>query len=387
MNKLHRFLGTSLVLLLLVSSCKKKAPADQQDNLYQFREYISYHSQGVQSIAEPVVIGLTQALEQFEIDQEIPAEYLQMDPEVKGRLVVENSNTLVFEPESYLQPDQEYQVNLHLDKLYDGVKKEFRNYRFAFATIPPAFKVDLSSLQSYDRNWQYLEGRLRGSDILPKEKMKDLIQASLGGESLTIKWNLSDSDQSSYDFTVDSIPRATEARDLQLSWDGSSVNAETKGNSSFSIPGLKDFTVISARATGSPNTMLLINFSEPLDEGQELKGLVQIGNQKNLRYEVDGNLLRVYPSSRVQGEARVKVNPGLQSIYGAKLSKSFSEVLGFEQLKPAVRMISKGTILPNAKSTPIYFETVNLNAVEVRVIKVFQDNMLQFLQDQDLGVS
>ena len=387
MNTLHRFLGSSLIVLLLVSSCKKKAPADQQDNLYQFREYISYHSQGIQSIAEPVVIGLTQALEQFEMDQEIPAEYLQMDPEVKGRLVVENSNTLVFEPEAYLQPDQEYQVNLHLDKLYDGVKKEFRNYRFAFATIAPAFKVDLSSLQSYDRNWQYLEGRLRGSDFLPREKMKDLIQASLGGESLTINWKLSDSDQSSYDFTVDSIPRVAEARNLQLSWDGSSVNADTKGNSSFSIPGLKDFTVISARATGSPNTMLLINFSEPLDEGQELKGLVQIGNQSNLRYEVDGNLLRVYPSIRVQGEARVKVNPGLQSIYGAKLSKSFSEVLGFEQLKPAVRMISKGTILPNAKSTPIYFETVNLNAVEVRVIKVFQDNMLQFLQDQDLGVS
>src|SRR5690606_42051841 len=42
------------------------------------------------------------------------------------------------------------------------------------------------------------------------------------------------------------------------------------------------------------------------------------------------------------------------------------------------------SILPNSNSTPIYFETVNLSAVEVRVIQVFQDNMLQYLQNYNL---
>lgn len=387
MNKLSHYLRACLAFVLVFSSCKKNAPEDQQDNLYQFREYISYHTQGVQSIAEPIVIGLTQSLEQFEIDQEVPSEYLEIRPKVAGRLVVENSNTMVFEPAEFLSPNQEYQVNLNLGKLYDGVDKAFKNYRFSFATIPPAFKVDLSSLQSYDRNWQYLEGRLSAADILPKDKVNGLINAQLGEKGLKINWRLSDNDQSSYDFIIDSIPRGNQSQDLSIQWNGAAVGAESKGQSSFPIPGLKEFTVINARASSSPNAMLLINFSEPLNEGQELRGLVQIGNQKNLRYEIEGNVLRVYPSNRVMGEARVKVNPGLQSIYGAKLSKSFSEVLAFEQLKPAVRLISKGTILPNAQNTPFYFETVNLNAIEVRVIKVFQDNMLQFLQDQDLGIS
>ena len=376
-----------LVLLIFASSCKKKAPEDQQDNLYQFREYISYHTQGVQSISQPIVIGLTQSLEQYEINQEVPAEYLSITPKVKGKLLVESSNTLVFEPEEFLSPNQEYQLSLNLGKLYDGVEKNFRTYRFAFATIPPAFKIDLSSLQSYDRNWQYLEGRLLASDLLPNDKVSSLVQARLGGKNLKLNWTLSENDQSSYDFVIDSIPRGNERQNLTIQWDGSPVGAESKGSSDFPIPGLKDFSVVSARASSAPNALLLINFSEPLDEGQNLRGLIQIDSQNNLRYEIEGNLLRVYPGNRILGEARVRVNPGLQSIYGAKLTKAFSEVLAFEQLKPAVRLISKGTILPNAGNTPVYFETVNLNAVEVRVIKVFQDNMLQFLQDQDLGVS
>ena len=45
----------------------------------------------------------------------------------------------------------------------------------------------------------------------------------------------------------------------------------------------------------------------------------------------------------------------------------------------------KARFFTNRLVTPIYFETINLNAVEVRVIKIFQDNILQHLQQNSLG--
>src|SRR5690606_7171213 len=58
--------------------------------------------------------------------------------------------------------------------------------------------------------------------------------------------------------------------------------------------------------------------------------------------------------------------------------------ISFESLKPQVRLISNGTILPNSQELKFNFEAVNLSAVDVRIIKIFENNVLQFLQDNEL---
>ena len=66
----------ALLCLCLISACKDKdATTETTDNLFRFKEYISFHTQGRSSIAEPIRIDLAQALEQFEMTQEIPSEY------------------------------------------------------------------------------------------------------------------------------------------------------------------------------------------------------------------------------------------------------------------------------------------------------------------------
>ena len=51
-----------------------------------------------------------------------------------------------------------------------------------------------------------------------------------------------------------------------------------------------------------------------------------IENAQNLRYEVDGNLLKIYPANRILGEVRIKAFEGIKSEYGYTLKKSFSEL-------------------------------------------------------------
>ncbi|MCL6267792.1 alpha-2-macroglobulin family protein [Flagellimonas myxillae] len=375
----------SAFLLITTISCKKKADPDSLDNLFKFKDYISYHTHGHQSVSSPIRIALSQQLDQYELTQELPLEYLKISPKVDGKLAIENGTELVFQPNERLKPDTEYTLTLHLHKLFENIDKDYETFTFGFKTLTPNFKINLDNLQSYSKDWQYLTGTLEASDVLPASKIRSVLSASQGTGKMSIQWENTTEDASYYNFKIDSVARQVDDSELVISWNGSALGVDNKGTESYTIPGLNKFVVMDAKTSTGTNAALSLNFSEPLQENQNLNGLVTIEGAESLRFETDGNVLRVYPSNKIVGEAQVQVFEGIKSVYGYSLKKQFSEYVSFEQLKPNVRLISKGTILPNATATPIYFETVNLSAVEVRVIQVYQDNMLQYLQNNDLS--
>ena len=376
----------SISFLLFLGSCKNKDNAiSRTDNLFKFKEYISYHTNGNQSIGSPIRIGLAQQLTQYEVDQELPQNIVEILPKTPGKLILEAGNTLLFVPDAFLKADTEYNVRLRLSEIYEDVTKDFKEYTFAFKTITPNFKIDLGELQSYSKAWQYLTGTLEASDLLEAKKIKEVLKGTQGDNPLSIKWDTTKEASRYFSFTIDSIQRFTDDSFLKIDWDGSALGVDNRGTADFTIPGLNKFVVLDAKTATAPNAALTLNFSEPLAVDQNLNGLVTVEGAEQLRYEVNGNVLKVYPSNNILGEVRVKVFEGIKSAYGFSLKKTFSELISFEQLKPQVRLVSKGTILPNAAATPIYFETVSLKAVEVRVIQVFENNMLQFLQNNELN--
>lgn len=382
MNRYIQLLSVSL--LLITVSCKEQPVPGDVDNLFEFKDYISYHTQGNRSVSTTVDVVLAQFLDRYEIDQELPGDMLQIRPKVSGSLIIENGRKIVFRPAQPLEPDTEYVVTLSLEKLYGDLEKEFQEFTFAFKTLAPNFKITLGTLQSHSREWQYLSGTLDASDLLDASKIGSVLKAKQGDRELPVTWDNTDRDAQYYSFTIDSIAREAQDSALEISWRGKALGVENEGSESFDIPGLDKFEIVGAKTVSAPNAVLSLNFSEPLDPGQDLKGLVTIEKAQDLRFKIQGNLLHVYPVTRLLGEVKVQAHAGIKSAYGHTLKQAFSELVSFEPLKPAVRLISKGTILPNAKSTPIYFETVNLAAVEVRVIQVFKDNMLQYLQQYNL---
>lgn len=386
MKIFHRLLILSLILLIF--SCKSKDKHSETDNLFKFKEYISYNTYGNQSITTDIKVGLAKPLEQFEMSQELSVnDYLKISPKIDGKLVIENGNTLIFVPSENLKPDTEYSVTVKLNKLYDDIPKEFKTYTFSFRTIKPNFKVDIDKLQSYSKEWQYLGAALEASDVISIEKAKQLVSVSQNGQNLKLKWPTEATDGQYFSFRIDSISRKMEDSEILIKWDGKAIGAENQGENTFKIPGQNNFTIVDVSSTLAPQTLLSINFSDPLMVNQDFSGLVTIENTQNLRYEVDGNVLNVYPPNRVVGNVKVNVFRGIKNTEGIGLKKEFSEFISFEALKPAVRMISNGVILPNSTSTPIYFEAVNLSKVDVRVIKIYENNVLQFLQSYNLNDS
>ena len=375
-----------LLLLLSVFSCKKNKEYSEIDNIFKFKEYIVYNTYGNQSITTDIRVELAKPIQEFDLTQEISNDYLKISPKTDGKLIIENGKTLIFQPSERLKPDTEYTAILDLKKLYSDIPKEFKTYTFSFKTLAPNFKVGIDNLQSYNREFQYVEAWLETSDIISLKEAKQLVSASQDGKKLRLKWQAEEDSEGKYfNFNVDSIVRKNEDSEIQIKWDGKSIKAKNKGENKFEIPGKNNFKIVDVKTSLSPQTMMKINFSDPIQEGQNFAGLVSIENSSNLRYEVMGNVLYVYPPNRIVGDVKVNVFAGIKNSYGSSLKNEFSELISFEELKPEVRMISKGVVLPNSASTPVYFEAVNLSKVDVRVIKIFENNVLQFLQSYNLN--
>ena len=375
-----------LVILLLVTiafSCKQQET--QTDNLFKFKDYISYTTSGLVSVTSPITINLVNAVEGLKPNEEVFANVVSISPKISGNLVTKNGNQLVFTPERPLKTNTEYTVSIRLKDLYNTIPSGFENYTFQFKTIKPNFSVITNDLQSYSKEWQYIEGAVKLADIISLEDAKTLIEASQSKDDLSIKWDESIGAARYFEFKIDSIRRNIDDSKVTVNWNGKSINANNKGENTVAIPGVNNFTIVDVKVEQSPEQYLSINFSDPLKKQQNFDGLVTLKNVSNPKYILDGNVLKVYTDTRVVGNIQVDVFQGIRNSDDFKLKIPLSELISFEALKPQVRLITNAGILPNSQDLKFNFEAVNLKAVDVRVIKVFENNILQFLQDDNIG--
>ena len=370
-------------ILTLAFSCKKKVV--ETDNLFQFKDYISYTTSGRVSVVNAIEINLENDVDGWEINHEITENIISIKPYVSGKLLVNNKHSLRFVPDEALDANTEYTVDVKLDKIFNNIPADFKTYTFQFKTIIPNFNIVTNNLQSYSKEWQYLEGAVRTADIISLEDAKQLVIASQKGKNLAIVWNESYKKEKLFEFKIDSINRFVEDSQILVRWNGKPIKADNSGENTVNIPGKNNFTITKVDVVQTPEQYLSINFSDPLKKQQNFDGLVTIQNVKNPKYIVDGNVLKAYPNTKIVGNIRVDVFQGIANTDGYKLKKPFSETIAFEDEKPQIRLISNGVILPNSKELKFNFEAVNLKAVDVRIIKIFEDNVLQFLQDNNLN--
>ena len=222
------------VLLTVVFSCKKKTV--ETDNLFKFKEYINYTTSGRVSVASPIEINLVKDVGSWEVEKEIDGEILTISPAVSGTYFSKNAHHLTFVPDEPLKADTEYSVKLNLGKLYPNIPAGFSDYTFQFKTITPNFSVSTTDLQSYSKDWQYLEGVINMADVAYLTDVKEIIEAKQNNKSLKIKWDEDLLTAKSFLFKVDSIQRFTEDSEILVRWDGRSVKSKNKGESGLYIP-------------------------------------------------------------------------------------------------------------------------------------------------------
>ncbi len=385
-KKLFLYLGMLAVIafvaiILAMNFSKKKINSGNPE----FAEYIAAYTSGVISKASPIQVKLTpDVLNEIDDESILPPDLFSFRPKVKGQYSL-SGNILEFKPEENMKSDKKYHVQFHLDELKD-VKKELKNFNFEFKTIPQAFDYNVKEQKTIDRKalkYQQINGVVETADLEENDKVSKVLTAYQGSEELVIKWK-TDVYGLSHSFTIDSIRRFDKPSEIVVKWDGDPINVKKEGEDKISIPAVGEFNLMSSKVIQQPEQYLQLQFSDPLNEKQNLEGLISVEGENHLKYIIEDNTIKVYTESRINTLKNIKIHTGIKNILGFKLKKEENFQIAYEAIKPAVKIIGDGSILPSSDKGLIFpFEAVNLKAVELTVIKIYEDNVLQFLQIND----
>jgi len=366
------------------TACTKKTGAEHDSDFSQFREYITNFSSGVVSTKADILVGLAFAKSEWQENKELSSSYFTVSPSAEGKVMLLQNNTLAFRPTKRLAQDTDYFVTLHLSK-FTKVPDSLADFKFHVKTLKQDFTVTPNDLQSYNRDRQFLNLTLKSADNLDKATVAKLVTAMQGGKALPVKLVGEVAGGTEFNLVIDNITRPVQDSDITIKWNGKPYDIETEGSMEYTIPGKDNFKVISMQAAEGDNQTLLINFSDPVRRDQDFSGLVAVQTVNNPTFSTEGNLLKVYFAEPLNGAFKVEVFPGIESTEGYKTKVPFSQGIIFEQLMPQVRFAKNGTILPASSNLKLNFEAVNLSAVDVRVYRIFESNVMQFLQQNSLN--
>ena len=364
------------------SSCKKTTKAKVMSE--NASKYVYAYTSGTISVSAPIRVGFADALvEADQIGQQAGPNLLRFRPQVPGTVRWEDDRTLLFEPDEWLQPNTPYVATVNLGELFPNAPADARSFEFDFQTREQHLEVYLDGLETVSTNdlsKQQLKGTVYTADVAKAELVEQVLSAQQYGKALPLQWTHSEN-QLSHQFVVQSIARGKEPGEVRLIWNGNRIGVNEKNDKTIEVPSLGQFKVMDARVVQGQEQYVLLQFSDPLLSSQDMSGMVKIdGYSGQLRYTIDANQLRVYPARRISGDHRVKVQAGIKNSLKAKMKNPSHWDLAFEELKPQLRLVGNGVILPQSDGLIFPFEAVNLRAVDVEVFKIYHNNILQFLQ-------
>lgn len=390
MRKILR-LFVLFALLLSVFSCGKQE-TEKENVAVSFGKYITAFPTGTISVRTPIQINLeTDIANNFKEPQELPDDWFSISPKVKGKAYWTSSHTIVFKTEHGLSSGEKYSVDLHLDKLFPNVAKEYKIFSFHFETRTQDFEFREKGVYSYPNTElpikQY-KGTVLTADYIDGKSLEQILTVKYDGKDIQGKLTWQHSKNGiEHIFSIDSLQRGKEQRTLEIRWKGNKIGIEKEGELKIVIPSVNEFSILNMRFVKEPEQHLEIFFSDQLDKSQNLRGCVRINEDVVSRCLIDGSVLRVYPSKDYTGEQKVQVFNIVKNSFGKRLEESYSQTIQFDRIKPEVRLLGKGTISPSSQGLILPFEAVGLNAVDVRVIEIFENNIPQFLQENKLDGS
>ncbi len=376
-----------------VSSAEKTLVTDKQTaSRHKWATLIDAQTQGKVSRYTPIYIRFRQPVIEISQIGKTASGILQIQPAVKGTAIFENTQQITLVPDTPLQASQRYTVTLQPNGL-QGMTPTDAPYTFSFSTIPLEYELQTDALQVDPNNASLmrLSGSVLFSDRVEMDAVSKLLTATLQDKPLPVRWQMDDSGKQ-FRFYLESLPRETYATDLLLSWNGTSLGIDTQGKTTVTLPAINTFKVLDIRRITplADKPYIRITLSAIRDQEQNLKGLIRLEpipdiehpNPKTVPFKLssEGNLIKLFPREGASGRFNVAIEPGLRGKNGNALGKRINQTIELETIKPGIRFVGKGHILPDSKILEIPFEAANVDAVKVKAFLINPDNVAQFFQ-------
>ncbi len=348
-------------------------------------KYLTQHSSQYVSVKDGVTLQFRS--DYTDIGRKVDdVQGVSISPRIAGEWQWMGDHSLHFTPEGLLDYDQSYSVSIDIDELLDI--KTGDDIVWTIKTKPLRFNMSIGGLKietTGGTEQHTLVGHIYSSDHAEPALIEGLLIATLGGSELPVSWTHTNAGKS-HQYLISGIePSSDQAKDLLIKWNGKKYDDSFVGDERIEILPKSAFQLIDTKLTPSPQRIITLYFNRPIDPRQNLKGLISINQHTDdLNTEVEGNVIYVYPTQQLNDEFALYVSDKIKSAEGANLDQEYLSDRRFEHIKPAVRALGSGNIIPNSQSSIFPIEVVNLSGVDIEIFKIFENNILQYLQENTL---
>ncbi len=380
--------GLFLIFLTVIagfSSCK----SNQKDIIpsAEYAPYVNAYTGGVISQNSTIRIELTQDQPMVDLNQELKDNPFSFSPSLKGKTYWVSNNTIEFVPEEgALKPGAFYEGTFRLGDFVD-VDKKLKEFNFSFRVQERNFSIhtDPITVTATQPDQVTVTGEIRFSDVVKKEEVEKMLTAgSEKNKSYPVEITQTDH-PTRYAFSISQITREAEDYQLEITAKGNPAGIDRTQNESILIPAENSFRFLSAVRIDQPENGIEIIFSDPVSNTQDLKGLIDVPEVSSSIFQIKENKVFVYFEAGKQNKLTLNIHEGIRNSQDKPLGTSHSISFSELNLKPQVEMATSAAILPDSKSLIIPFRAVNLYAVDLSVIRIFENNVLMFMQNNSLS--
>lgn len=367
---------------LFMASCKKSNVTLADPDL-ESKVFSSYTRGIVNSNSLLKYVFSMDMVDDDQVGKLIENKLVSISPEVAGTNYWESKNTLVFKPTGKLKPGASYQVKVDLKSISPTLTSGMQTFNYTIQTREMSFVVERPQIELGENDSYNLVGKVQTSDFLDQALIEKLIFSKNDNSEWPVEWQHQPENLTSY-FTVKKIPKTITK--LELNWDGSPANINKSGSHIINLPPAGIFTILDVVTENDPEKRIVTSFTENLKSNQNLEGLIYIkGKEDALRNVIDGNKVYSYFNSNLSGEVKIEFAAGISSAQNKRLTEPATWDVSVSGTNPMIRFVGKGNIIPQTNETMLPFEAIGLKAVDVEIFKIFDHNILQFLQTNELN--
>lgn len=378
-------MAVAVSLFVLFWSCQENSGRWQEPSA-EYVALVKAYTGGTVTDGIPVRIEFAAPVQGIVPGTEADARLFSFSPALKGSAIWSAPDVLEFIPDGY-KPGTSYKATLQLGKiagLDDAGMKKF-DFSFYSASREASITAGTVAITADNPDYAAIYGRIDFSCEVPEEDVAKMLSCNSGGREIGLRitgntgWN-------SYGFVASPIARGENGSSVSLVFDGKASGFGRKVTENVSIPAKDRFLVVDALQHHGRDPYIEVRFSEPLMPDLNPDGLFVLEGAGRYYTKIRDNCASIFYENGNR-EISLTVASGVSAISGQRLGTDYCKVFRKNDIDPAVEIPMKGNILPDADNLLLPFRSVNLSAVDISVVKIFESNVLMFLQSNELDES
>lgn len=312
----------------------------------------------------------------------LPSNIFRITPKLAGEAYWIDENTIGYRMKERAQRWKGYNVSVDLNNFVDISGES--DLKFGFAVNYQDFDIADLVVEGLENSVNLMFTLGFANPVTADEALSMLDENILAEYSCSAE----KSNRNMVMVRINDIPATRKSYDLDVVFDGKKINVGKKVERKVHIVSEPAFRVTGQLVDKENRTVTLL-FSRKLQANQNLDGYVNLNASLNKSLVINDNRLMLsfdnnwnFRNVISSHSLNISFSKNIRSADGSKLDEDYViNGLDMKCLIPEISWADDGYIVPETSDATLYFNAACLNAVIVRIIRIYDNNALSFLQE------